>query len=164
METIISFDPVVGEDPKVLILGSMPGVKSLEINEYYGHRRNQFWKIMGDLFNFNKDSNYEERKDKLIKNKIALWDVIHSCVREGSLDNNIIEVETNNIVNFIREHPTINTVILNGGKAYAIYKKHFKTHLEHINSIQLYSTSPANTIKYEIKLEQWNVIKNIVQE
>ncbi|MCT4542364.1 MAG: DNA-deoxyinosine glycosylase [Vallitalea sp.] len=89
MDKIISFDPIIGDEPKVLILGTMPSVKSLEINEYYGFGRNHFWKIMSDLFMFDKDLSYEEGKRVLIKNKIALWDVIYSCEREGSLDKNI---------------------------------------------------------------------------
>lgn len=163
MREIISFEPIIGEEPKVLILGSMPSVKSLEVQEYYGFGHNQFWKIMGELFGFDKDSSYEKRKNELIKNRIALWDVIHSCRREGSLDKDIKDIEVNDIVGLVRENPSITTVILNGGKARDIYKKHFKNDLEDIESIALYSTSPANAIKYERKLEQWSIIKKIVE-
>lgn len=163
METITSFAPVVGKDPKVLILGTMPGVKSLEISEYYGFGRNQFWKIMSDLFQFDKKLSYAERKSKLLDNRIALWDVIHSCTREGSLDKNIQDIKINDIVGFIRENPSITTVILNGGKARDIYIKHFKKDLNEVEAITLYSTSPANAIKYEKKLEQWSIVKEIVE-
>lgn len=163
METITSFDPVVGKNPKVLILGTMPGVKSLEISEYYGFSRNQFWKLMSDIFQFNKDLGYKERKSKLMDNKVALWDVIHTCKREGSLDKNIEVIEVNDIVGFIKENPSLTTIILNGGKASDIYKKHFKDQLVGIKAITLYSTSPANAIKYEKKLELWSVIKEIIE-
>lgn len=125
METIISFDPVIGVGAKVLILGTMPGVKSLEVNEYYGFDRNQFWRIMGDLSLFNQELSYEERKSELIKNKVALWDVIHSCKREGSLDKNIHDTEINDVVGFVKANTSMTTVILNGGKARDIYMKHF---------------------------------------
>jgi len=164
MEKITSFDPVIGDEARILILGTMPGVKSLESKEYYGYRQNQFWKIMANLFFFNLDLNYEDRISKLIENKVALWNVIHTCLREGSLDKNIQDIEVNDICGFINENPSITTIILNGGKARDIYKKHFKDQLEGIEVIALYSTSPANAIKYEKKLEQWSIIKKIITE
>jgi TDG/mug DNA glycosylase family protein len=118
---------------------------------------------MSDIFQFNKDLGYKERKSKLIDNKVALWDVIHTCKREGSLDKNIEDIEVNDIVGFIKDNPSITTIILNGGKARDIYTKHFKDQLVGIKAITLYSTSPANAIKYEKKLEQWSVIKEIIE-
>jgi len=162
METIRSFEPVIGNEAKVLILGTMPGVKSLEISQYYGFGRNQFWKIMGDLFQFDKDLGYEERKSKLLDTAVALWDIIHSFKREGSLDKNIKDIEVNDIVGIIKHNPSITTIVLNGGMARDIYKKHFKDQLSEINAITLYSTSPANAIKYEKKLGQWTIIKEIL--
>lgn len=141
----------------------MPGVKSLEISEYYGFERNQFWQIMSDVFKFDKSLNYEERKREIVNNKIALWDVIHSCKREGSLDKNIQDIGVNDIVNFVCKNSSITTIILNGEKARDIYKKHFTDDLKEINAIALYSTSPANAIKYEKKLDQWSLIKEIVK-
>jgi len=164
MEKITSFEPVIGNNAKVLILGSMPGVKSLEVKEYYGFRQNQFWKIMGDLFLFNIDLGYEERKGKLIENKVALWDVIHTCTREGSLDKNIQDIEVNDSSGFMIDNPSITTIMLNGGKASDIFKKHFKHQFKGIDVLTLYSTSSANAIKYEKKLEQWSIIKKIVTD
>ncbi|MBK5251521.1 MAG: DNA-deoxyinosine glycosylase [Peptostreptococcaceae bacterium] len=155
MSRIKAFDPIVGENPRVLILGTMPSVKSLEHEEYYGHGRNQFWKIMGDLFGFERNDDYELRKLRLIEKGIAVWDVVFSCERKGSLDKDIKNAEYNDVIGFIKEHPSIIKVVLNGGKARDIYKKRFEPYLPDVEIIALYSTSPANAISYERKFGQW---------
>ena len=81
---ISSFPPIVSNDAKILILGSVPGVKSLEMQEYYAHPQNKFWKIIFELFNENFSEDYLEKIKILKKNKIAVWDVIDSCERVGS--------------------------------------------------------------------------------
>jgi len=159
MSRVKAFDPIVGENPLILILGTMPSVKSLENEEYYGHGRNQFWRIMGDLLGFDSDDNYQLRKLRLIEKGIALWDVISSCERKGSLDKDIKNAEYNDIVGFIEAHSTIKTVVLNGGKARNIYVKQFKPFLPDIDVFAFYSTSPANAISYERKLKQWRQFK-----
>ena len=155
MSKIKAFAPIVGENPRILILGTMPSVKSLENEEYYGHGRNQFWRIMGDLFGFMRDDDYELRKIKIMENGIAVWDVISSCERKGSLDKDIKNAEYNDVITFVKEHPSILKVVLNGGKARDVYKKRFEPYLSDIESIALYSTSPANAISYERKFGQW---------
>ena len=160
MDRIEAFEPIFGENPKILILGSMPSVKSLENMEYYGHGRNQFWRIMGDLFGFKRDDDYGLRKRRIIENKIAVWDVIGSCERKGSLDRDIKNAKYNDIIGFIKDNPSIEKIVLNGGKAGAIYRKRFAAHLPHLESLVLYSTSPANAIPYERKYAQWKIIKD----
>jgi hypoxanthine-DNA glycosylase len=155
MDKIKAFNPIVGEQPQILILGTMPSVKSLEYEEYYGYGRNQFWRIMGDLFGFERDDDYELRKIRITENGIAVWDVISSCERKGSLDKDIKNAEYNDIIGFIKGHPSIIKVVLNGGKARDIYKKRFEPYLSDIETIALYSTSPANAISYERKFGQW---------
>lgn len=155
MERITAFEPVVGENPKILILGTMPSARSLQCREYYGHGRNQFWRIMGELFSFESDGDYEFRKRRLMDEGIALWDVIHACERKGSLDRDIKNAEYNDIAGFIRRHPTIEKVVLNGGKARDIYQKRFQKELPAVEMFAFYSTSPANAISYERKFSQW---------
>ena len=160
MERITGFEPIVGESPKILILGTMPSVKSLECQEYYGFGRNQFWKIMGELFGFDRNADYELRKARMAEKGIAIWDVISSCERNGSLDQNIKNPEYNDIVGFIKTRPTIKKVILNGGTARDIYKRRFLIFLPEIEMVPFYSTSPASAISYQRKLEQWQRIKD----
>jgi TDG/mug DNA glycosylase family protein len=155
MDRIKDFDPIVGENPRILILGTMPSVKSLEYEEYYGYGRNQFWRIMGDLFGFERHDDYQLRKTRIKENGIAVWDVISSCERKGSLDKDIKNAEYNDVIGFIKAHPSIEKVFLNGGKARDIYKKRFGPYLPDIEVIPLYSTSPANAISYEKKFGQW---------
>lgn len=89
VDKIKSFEPLVDKESKVLILGSMPGVMSLNKQQYYGNPRNHFWKIIYSLFNEVEDELYEQKKAFLLRKGIALWDVINNCYREGSLDSNI---------------------------------------------------------------------------
>ena len=84
-----SFPPISNIESKVLILGTMPGIASLKLNQYYGHTRNNFWKLLFEIFNEPFSTDYEIRKKMLLKNNVALWDVIKVCVREGSLDCDI---------------------------------------------------------------------------
>ena len=86
MKRISSFPPIISKDAKVLILGSVPGIKSLEMQEYYAHPQNKFWKILFELFKENCTTNYAEKVEFLHRNKIAVWDVIDSCERKGNLD------------------------------------------------------------------------------
>ena len=85
---ISAFDPVIDKNTKVLILGSIPSIKSLEINEYYGNPRNQFWKLISLVFGEEIQEVYTDKVRCLLKNRIGIWDVISSCYREGSLDSN----------------------------------------------------------------------------
>lgn len=160
---IHAFEPIVGHDPKILILGSMPSVASLDIQEYYGFGRNQFWQIMGEIYGFDRDDPYMYRQMKIREHGIALWDVIESCERKGSLDANIVDASYNDVVGFIRMHPTIRKVILNGSKARDVYRRQFAFLLQDIESMALYSTSPANAISYKKKYRQWQAALMAVQ-
>ena len=85
---LIGFDPIIAETPYVLILGSMPSVASLEKHEYYGYRHNRFWKIMSACFQMPID-HYAQKQQIILSHHLILWDVIHACEREGSLDSSI---------------------------------------------------------------------------
>ena len=114
--------PVEREDARVLILGSFPSIVSLERREYYANPRNQFWRIMGQLFEFETSLPYSVRCQKLLEHRIALWDVCESAQRTGSLDA-AIEPESvvpNDLARFLQEHPRIELVAMNGQTAAGI--------------------------------------------
>lgn len=154
-----SFPPISNADAKVLILGTMPGAKSLALNQYYGHPQNAFWKIMFTLFDTPYSKEYEERKNLLLNNHIAVWDVLEACLREGSLDSAIQEEVPNDIESFLKLHPNIRHIFFNGQKAAAFFKKYIKLEQEYYLTT-LPSTSPANAGKtFENKLKEWSNIK-----
>ena len=155
---ISSFPPIIDQESKILILGSVPGVKSLEKQEYYGHPQNKFWKIIFELFEVDFTENYVEKIEILKKNKIAVWDVIDTCERKGSLDSEIRNEEANDIKNLLQTHPNIRAIFCNGGKSY----KNLKKILDKNSEIPVYllpSTSPLHTISFEKKLEDWKILK-----
>ena len=149
-----SFPPLAGEDSEILILGSLPGEKSLEMQQYYAFPQNAFWKIMFQIFEKDFSDDYEVRKKLIIDNKLALWDTIQSGTRKGSLDSDIKNEEPNDIVGFIKEHPHIKRILLNGKKPEAMFKKYIGD--VGIETVTMPSTSPANArVKYEQKLDVW---------
>ena len=158
---ISSFPPIVSNDAKILILGSVPGVKSLEMQEYYAHPQNKFWKIIFELFNENFSEDYLEKIKILKKNKIAVWDVIDSCERVGSLDTKIKNEESNDILQLLKKYPNIKTIFCNGGKSYKNLQKIVGKNFE-IPIYLLPSTSPLHTISFAKKLESWKIIKTFL--
>jgi hypoxanthine-DNA glycosylase len=148
------FPPIVDSSCKVLILGSMPGKESLLRQKYYAHKRNSFWKIIGEIIDFDLyNSSYSVKKKKLLENKIALWDVFYTCMRKSSMDHDICNEIANDISSFLKKYPNIKYVFFNGKKA-GQYKKLI---FEYCNdAVILPSTSPANaSINYNEKLEMW---------
>ncbi|SFI12011.1 DNA-deoxyinosine glycosylase [Halpernia frigidisoli] len=158
---ISSFPAIIDKHSKILILGSIPGVRSLEKQEYYGHPQNKFWKIIFDLFNEEFSQNYTEKINLLKKNNIALWDVIDSCERKGSLDSEIKNEEANPILELLENHQKISAIFCNGGKSFKslenILGKNFR-----IPIFLLPSTSPLHTISFVEKLEKWKIICNYI--
>ncbi len=149
--------PVYDKDSKVLILGSFPSVKSREEGFFYGHPQNRFWKVTASIFNEEIPRTPQEKKAFLIRNHIALWDVIGSCDIEGSSDSSIRNVKVNDI-SMILTTADIMTIYLNGKKAYHLYQKYMQPVINR-EGICLPSTSPANAAWNIDKLKQaWNVI------
>lgn len=166
MELSQGFAPVATADARVLILGSMPGVASLEATQYYAFPRNAFWKIMGELFGAGPQLDYPVRLQKLTENHIALWDVIQTCHRPGSLDSAISDegMQTNDFSGFFDNHPHISHVLFNGQKAASLfYKKVTPVLMAQYECLVMPSTSPANAASsYAVKLEKWSVLKDLV--
>ena len=159
MSRISSFPPIVDNSSKILILGSVPGVKSLQMQQYYAHPQNNFWKLMFHLLDTDFSSDYTTRLQLLKKHHIALWDVIESCERKGSKDTDIKSEIDNDIQELINSHPNIKIIFCNGQKSYKnLLKVVGKNFI--IPIVVLPSTSPLHTIKFEEKLEQWKIIKD----
>ncbi|SIT95602.1 G/U mismatch-specific uracil-DNA glycosylase [Epilithonimonas bovis DSM 19482] len=159
MSRISSLPPIVDNSSKILILGSVPGVKSLQMQQYYAHPQNNFWKLMFHLLDTEFSSDYHTRLQLLKKHRIALWDVIESCERKGSKDTDIKSEIDNDIQELINSHPNIKIIFCNGQKSYKnLLKVVGKNFI--IPIVVLPSTSPLHTIKFEEKLEQWKIIKD----
>ncbi len=158
---ISSFPPIISEGSKILILGSVPGVKSLEMQQYYAHPQNQFWKIIFQLFEEDFTADYQKRTEIIRKNNIALWDVIDSCEREGSLDTKIRNEEHNDILKILRDHPNIKAVFCNGQKSFKNLKKILGKESE-IPIFVLPSTSPLHTVSFDKKLAEWEILKTFL--
>jgi hypoxanthine-DNA glycosylase len=165
------FNPIASIEAKVLVLGSAPGVRSLKESEYYAHPQNSFWYIMGCLFNFSSDSNYSERCRNLMLNKVALWDVLKSCEREGSLDASINSrsIIANDFDGFLRSYSDITSIFFNGTKAETVFRKYVSVSTQQRfpeGALQrLPSTSPAYAaMDRNSKLQKWSLIKSILNK
>lgn len=157
----MSFPPIIGKNPRILILGTLPSIQSIRLQQYYGNPQNTFWKILFTLFDETYSSNYNNKKSFAVDNNIAIWDVCHSAIREGSLDSAIKKEFPNKIDELLAANPTIKTIYFNGQKATKLYDKHF-IRLENINYLTLLSTSPANArFSIKDKLENWQQIKSL---
>jgi len=154
------FSPTAERDARVLILGSLPGRVSLELNQYYANPRNAFWSIMGELAQAHPHLTYDARLSQLHRKGIALWDVCASAERMGSLDANIIKrtLVPNNFDSFLRDHPRIQAIFFNGSAAAKLFRRSFYPYPASIASLQLRtldSTSPARTLPLSEKRLRW---------
>jgi len=154
----IAFPPISNSNSRILILGTMPGDRSLQLQQYYGHGGNHFWKIMFTLFNLPFTKDYEVRKQLLLNNGIALWDVLQTCECEGSSDNNIINEKANDFQSFYNKHAGVRTVYFGSRKAENFYDRYIGKSPNKIYRV-LPSPSSANTWKsFDEKLSDWKVI------
>ena len=151
------FPPLYNKDSKILILGSFPSVKSREQMFFYGHPQNRFWKVIADVFKCNVPETIEEKKQLLLENGIALWDVIASCEIVGSSDSSIKEVKVNDLSKILEE-ADIRQIFVNGKTAEKYFKKYTKPQIKR-DAICLPSTSPANALwSIERLVEKWEVL------
>lgn len=155
---ITSFSPIANDNARVLILGSMPGVQSLNAGQYYAHKQNAFWKILGEIIGLDSQAQYSERTEQLKAKGIALWDVLHTCERNGSLDSAIAAATINDFAAFFKLHPNIGHVYFNGATAERYYRLYVLPQLSanSLNYLRLPSTSPAHaSLPYHEKLALW---------
>ena len=152
-----SFEPVYDKDSEILILGTLPSVKSRENNFYYGHKQNRFWKVLATLLKEPVPETIEEKKAMLLAHRIALWDVIQSCDIKGSSDSSIKNVQPTDI-GMILEKTNMTQIYANGNKAGQLYKR-YQFPITGIEATVLPSTSPANAAWPLARLcEAWKTI------
>ncbi|MGI9346344.1 MAG: DNA-deoxyinosine glycosylase [Gammaproteobacteria bacterium] len=168
---IVSFGPIMPVRPTALILGSAPSDASLRNKEYYGNKHNAFWPIICQIFSTFSTANatsvaasscYQQRIQLLIRCRIALWDMLASCERAGSLDSSINRAseKPNPIAALLDDQPSIRLVCCNGGKAMALFKRHAQSVIKRspssYNLLQLPSTSPAYaSLNQQGKYRKW---------
>ena len=155
-DQISCFEPIARADARLLILGTMPSLKSLEQGFYYAHPRNAFWPIVSDILGKVLPGTAQEKRSMLLRHRIALWDVVHSCVRSGSLDSAIRDVEANDFKGLFACCTGIRRILFNGTVAERLYKRHVGFMPQGCCSARMPSTSPAYTLEYERKREAWH--------
>lgn len=157
--------PVVDPKSRVLILGTMPSVASLERKQYYGHKRNQFWPMIFTLMDNPLEEEYDRRIAFALQQGIAIWDVVASCVRPGSLDSHIRDVVPNDFSGFFERWPGLRRVFFNGASALQLFKRHVGLSvLKNLPFTLLPSTSPAYTLPFEQKLQTWVQVKKELEK
>lgn len=158
------FAPIANQDTRVLVLGSIPGLKSLDHQQYYAHPQNAFWWIMQSAFNLAEGMSYEQRCAALLQNHVGLWDVLASCNRHGSLDSAIERQSevVNDFERFFSTLPSLKAILFNGQKAQQSFFKHYDSKSLSQESLKWHtmpSTSPANArLTKQTKLEQWRLV------
>lgn len=157
MEKSEGFPPIAAPDARILILGSLPGRRSIAEQQYYAHPQNAFWRIMRDVFGIEGD--YQSRCESLTHHGVALWDVLHSSVRPGSMDADIRmqSATANDFAGFFARHPSVERVLCNGQKAGQMFTRLVVPELDQSLPVQIMpSTSPAfASMSYDAKLQRW---------
>ena len=160
--TLRSFAPLARPDATRLILGSMPGKRSLAAQQYYAHPHNAFWPIMAAQFGLDASAPYAERCAALTAAGVALWDVLAACTRQSSLDSDIVEasIKANDFVSFLRAHPAIRAIYFNGARAEQSFVRHVLPGLSAAQQMlprhRLPSTSPAHAcMDFATKRDAW---------
>ena len=150
-----SFPPVVDSRTRVLVLGSLPGEESLALRQYYGHPRNHFWRLIGEVAGRDLVAlGYEARLAALLEARVGLWDTVASAIRRGSLDGDIKAHTANPLAAFVETLPELRAIGFNGDKSAAIGLKQLGGR-EGLALLPLPSSSPAYTLPFEAKLQAW---------
>ena len=157
------FEPVFDAASRVLILGTLPSVKSREQNFYYGHPQNRFWKVLAKVCDVSAvPETIDEKRTFLLKHHIAVWDVIAECDIIGSSDSSIKNVVPADLDQILQNAP-IQQIYGNGGKAYVLYQKYLFSRIQY-EMIKLPSTSPANAAwQIERLAGEWSQITKFIK-
>ncbi|AQX13245.1 DNA-deoxyinosine glycosylase [Elizabethkingia meningoseptica] len=161
---INSFPPFIDKDSQILILGSIPGVKSLEAQQYYAHPQNHFWKLISTILAEPLKTDYEKRVEMLKRNRIAIWDTIESCERKGSKDTDIKNEEANDIAQLLVDFPNIKAIFCNGQKAFKNLSRQLKDKEISVKIYSLPSSSPLHTVGLDKKLPEWTQILHYLHD
>lgn len=154
------FPPVVDARTRLLVLGSLPGAKSLAAQQYYANPQNRFWRLMSAVLGTELVSlGYCARLDTLLSHGVGLWDVVAEAARAGSLDSQIREREDNDLLQLLRRYPGIRVLAFNGGTAARLGTRTLGADGAGYRIVQLPSSSPAHTMPYEEKLARWMVLQ-----
>jgi hypoxanthine-DNA glycosylase len=156
-----AFPPVASVNARILILGTMPSEISLERQEYYGNPRNQFWRMMQAVFDIPLDSPYAARLVGLGQKQIALWDVLQSCERVGSLDSAIQNAVPNDFTGMFTELANLKILAFNGKRAAEWFEKWVRVDTTGFQKLVLPSTSPAAALAFEKKVTAWAVLRTL---
>ena len=153
-----SFLPVSTADTEILILGTLPGDRSLQLGEYFGHPRNRFWKIIAGITGSPVPESYTQKLDLLHTHRIGLWNVLHSATRKGSLDGAIRNEQPNDLPAFIASHEKLKVIGFDGLKPEAYYNRYFSRNKD-LSYLSLPSCSPANA-RYSLErlCSEWEIL------
>ncbi|MEW7848220.1 DNA-deoxyinosine glycosylase [Massilia aurea] len=154
------FDPIVDAATRILVLGSLPGAKSLAQQEYYGNKQNRFWMLMSEVIGRDLVAlTYTARLQTLLENGVGLWDVVAEAERDGSLDSKIRDHTGNDLLALIAGLPHLKTIAFNGGTAARLGVKTLGEHAQRYRIVCLPSSSPAYTLRYADKLAVWLTLR-----
>jgi double-stranded uracil-DNA glycosylase len=163
LTAVTAFPPIVGRQPRILILGSLPGVASLAAQQYYAHPRNAFWSILAAITGCSADAPYAARVAAAKRARLAIWDVLAAARRPGSLDSSIeaTSVVTNDFNGFLARHRSIELICLNGTAAATLFTRHAAPQLDaragRLPRVRLPSTSPAHaSLAFARKRAAWH--------
>ncbi|MDH6307251.1 hypoxanthine-DNA glycosylase [Dysgonomonas sp. PFB1-18] len=159
-----SFEPIINEKCRILILGTLPSEESMRKRERYGHKTNQFWRLIFTLFGKPLPDSYEEKNAILSENNIAIWDVLHSAEGKGSLDSNLKNEVPNDFTTLFKEYPQIKYIFFTGTKAAEFYRKYVG-----FDGVRTYITLPSPSaanarLTFAQKLEKWQLLLDAVRE
>ena len=162
---LFSLPPVVSYNSTVLLLGSLPGSASLLAEEYYKHPRNQFWRLMSDVLDIDLvHAEYQQRLGNLLSKSVGIWDVVGSAYRTGSLDSAIRDYTLNDLLDLISTLPHLHAIAFNGGTASTLGLKLLGSNASRYTIIKLPSSSPAYTLPYETKLNNWLELRHWIHK
>ena len=161
MTQVHSIEPIIGRNPRIIILGSMPGIISINASQYYANPCNLFWMVLADLFDININCSYESKVQQVQQLPVIIWDTLKSCHREGSLDSKILstDLEANDIGSLLKQFPTVQVIAFNGAASAKYFDRLVKPQLSKEQNVEFFkmpSTSPANAgMKQQLKLDIW---------